>query len=522
MGGRLARLSARVAGPLPLLATWFPAVFLAVSLARFRFPYELEWLEGSSIEAARRLVAGRALYVPPTLEYVPPFYVPFFHYLAYPFALAAGVFAGPRLLSILCVLGTFAILTIHVRRATGGAAAGWIAACTYAAFYPVCAGWFDLARVDSLFVFLSIAALHVVRFGGPIAGPAGGAALIALACLTKQTGVLWFLPVVPAAFLLRPRRGLLLGALVVGFLGGATLLLDAIHDGWYLYYTRKLVSNLDLDPGRLLLFAGRDIALTCPLAVVLAVFAIRFRPGLEAAEEARDAGGGVGGLREASLDVAFLAGGLIAAFPGRLHPGGDLNSLMPLYASLSLFCGLAFGRAEDRRNANPPDGSFAAFVPLILLMQFAMLARDPIRLVPRERDRIAYRALQERIASIEGEVFVPFHPCLASPRPGMHAHAIALFDVVRRDRAGEGPRMAAELREAFRERRFAAVVVGGSERLFERDLERDYYRAEKLFEAWPDVHPRSGFPIRPAYLYLPRPEGDGRSSPPGARKEPSP
>lgn len=502
----VAVLAMHAARALPLVAILFPVSFLAVALARIGHPFELEWLEGSSLEAARRLLAGRALYDRPNLDYIPQYYTPLYHYVAQaPVRLMGLGFAPLRLISILSTLGAFALLADFVRRETGDVRAGMISAGLYAAHYGVSSGWYDIARVDSLLVFLALAALHAIRFAGARVGPVGGGLLIVAACLVKQVGVLWFLPVVPAVFLADRRRGMMLGATVVIGLGGATLALDRFHEGWYLYYTRKLVTDQAIDVGLLARFIARDLLAISPITVPVAWMAWRTRR--------REGPAGPW------IEGGFLAGGAIAALMGRINPGGDVNALMPLHAGLSLICGLAWARMA--RGATPvgpsasADGTDSAalggILPVALVLQFALLAYNPLAFVPTERDRAAYTALADRIASVPGNVFVPFHPYLASPRPGGHVHAIAFFDVVRGDPAGDGPRMRRELQSAFREQRFAAVVVGGRERLFERDLERHYFRAETLFERWPDVHPRSGFPIRPAYLYLPRSESDETS-----------
>ena len=49
----------------------YVAVFLLVALGRIGYPFELEWMEGGAIAHVQRILAGQALYVPPSLDFVP-------------------------------------------------------------------------------------------------------------------------------------------------------------------------------------------------------------------------------------------------------------------------------------------------------------------------------------------------------------------------------------------------------------------------------------------------------------------
>ena len=57
-------------------------LFLTVVLLRIRYPYELEWIEGGILQHVQRVVAGKPLYVPPTLEWTPLIYGPLYYYVS--------------------------------------------------------------------------------------------------------------------------------------------------------------------------------------------------------------------------------------------------------------------------------------------------------------------------------------------------------------------------------------------------------------------------------------------------------
>src|SRR5271165_5210054 len=45
-------------------------VYLVVALRQLGYPYELEWMEGGSVEIVGRVLRGQAIYTAPSLHYV--------------------------------------------------------------------------------------------------------------------------------------------------------------------------------------------------------------------------------------------------------------------------------------------------------------------------------------------------------------------------------------------------------------------------------------------------------------------
>jgi hypothetical protein len=83
-----------------------------------------------------------------------------------------------------------------------------------------------------------------------------------------------------------------------------------------------------------------------------------------------------------------------------------------------------------------------------------------------------------------------------------HAHYMAVDEILQFDTGPERERLAADIRTALGERRFAAVVLDKAFS-FEADVKANYRLAGRLFED-PDVfQPLTGAPLRPEALYLP-------------------
>jgi hypothetical protein len=149
-------------------AVLYMLVYVVVACARLSYPFELEWLEGGSLQQVDRILSGRPIYARPDLSFVAFFYTPAYYYVA----AAAATLIGPgflplRLVSLLASLGSLAVIFSFVRRDTGRVPPALMAAGLFAATFAASGGWFDLARVDSLYVCLLLLAAYVLRFGRP-------------------------------------------------------------------------------------------------------------------------------------------------------------------------------------------------------------------------------------------------------------------------------------------------------------------------------------------------------------------
>src|ERR1700756_1552992 len=199
---RAAQLAAALAGLVAIGA------YLLVALRRLDYPFALEYLEGNSLVEVHRILAGQPLYPAPTAGYVPDGYPPLYFFVSAAVARVLGAsYLALRVVSLVSSLACFALLARLVQRETGSLAAGTAAAGVFAATYFVSGTWFDIGRVDSLFLALSIGALYAARQMRATRGAIAVGVLFAAAVLTKQTG-LAELVAVTAALLTGPRRRL--------------------------------------------------------------------------------------------------------------------------------------------------------------------------------------------------------------------------------------------------------------------------------------------------------------------------
>lgn len=441
----------------------FILAYAAISLVRARYPYHLEWMEGGSLHHVQWILEGHPLYARPSLLFTPYTYPPLYYYVsAGAAALLGDGFFPLRLVSVLSSLGCFGVLFLIVRRETGSAAAAVLAAALFAATFRIGGAWFDLARVDSLFLLLLLAGVYCVRFGASNRAAVAAAALLTLACLTKQTA----LAVIPAlalgSLVLRPRWSLRFLAALAALGGLAALLLTWRYGGWFRFYVIDLPAGLQFIDLPVSTFLRRDVlaSLWIALAIGLAGLAsLGWRPARR---------------RAAAFYFLLGAGVFVAAYVGRNKLGGFLNALQPVHAYLALLLGLAAGELRAWLRRPPAEAeaggrgalrqALAAGLCLAILGQLALLAYDPRLQLPSRSDRGAGDRLVALLRSVEGEVLAPefnYLPTLAGKRA--HAHAIATWDVMRSGHRELGRELLHEQEAAMSDGRFAAILLAQEE-----------------------------------------------------------
>ena len=184
--------------------------YLRLGLARVAYPYALDLVEEGMVMQAWRVAQGLPVFVPPNAEFVPQVYMPLFTWLGGLLMRLTGFGFWPlRLISFLSVVGTAVLIFIigwreSCDQSIAGKTAAFVGSGLFLGGYRLVGGWYDLARVDALFAFLSLAGLALVvygRRGGTQRGTEEtqsfteikimlGAVLLGLAFLTKQNGLL--------------------------------------------------------------------------------------------------------------------------------------------------------------------------------------------------------------------------------------------------------------------------------------------------------------------------------------------
>lgn len=485
------RLDSIVAVALGLAALVPLYRLFAVTFARVGHSFELEWMEGAVVDHIRLVLEGQPLYRKPSIEFAPLLYVPFYYYASALVAKIIGIgFLAPRLVSLLSIIGCLFVMASWVRRETSSWAAGMATAGLFAATYPLTGYWFDVARVDSLFLFLLLSGYALARFGVSVTSVVLCGALLALATLTKQVGLVLAAP--PLVYqVLRSRRA---GALACGaFIGIMTLAVGYFEigsQGWFSFYVQRLPTQHQV--------AWHDLPKTlktyffCPAApMVLCALAVAVRAVVVR-----------GGLRGWFLCGLFPVVTLCVSVSSLLKVGGYPNTLMPAYAALAISSGLVIGRIGT--NLSRKILVLAAFG-----FQIGQLWYEAgPSILPSHRDVQAGRRMLEAVAASPGPVWMlssGYYPYAARNAP-VTAHSMALVDILRTEDVRIRRELENHLVDVVRSKRFRTIVVdrtwGFFPPLVVQEI-RTHYRLEKRIFGLddPTLWPKVGAAVRPDELW---------------------
>jgi Dolichyl-phosphate-mannose-protein mannosyltransferase len=478
---RAARLAASLAGLVAIGA------YLYIALSRLTYPFALEWLEGNSLVEVHRILTGQPLYPAPAAGYVPDGYPPLYFAVSAGAARVLGVSYLPlRLVSLLSSLSCLALLARLVQRETGSITAGTGAAGVFAATYLATDTWFDVGRVDSLFLALSMGGLYAARW---MRGPRGAIAagvLLAAAALTKQTGLAEGFAVI-AVLMAGPRRRLacVAGLTAVMVVGISTLVLALTSGGWYLYYVFEQMAEHSLSGSG---FGWFWTALLSTMGIAAGAALI-------------------GARRVPPVLLAGCAALAVEGYAALVHHGGGLNDVLPAYLAVAVLAGLALG-----------SGSawwITSAAGVLVLAQSALLLTGfhPSRAIPSSADRAVGQRLIAGMQAVGGIIAVPADPGL-SVLAGMvpTAHEDAVHDVLRATDQTAIASFRRSAANAIATRRFSAIITDGPGLPpgYPLSLSR-YYRQcpQPLLAGIPAAlfRPVAGVGIRPASVWLPRGTG---------------
>lgn len=411
-GSRSSRLETALRGAALLSAAACAAAFLVLATARIAYPYDLDFIEDGILLHALRLAQNQPVWLPPNAAFVPHVYMPLFATLGgLLFKVTGPGFAPLRLLSLAATLVSALLIFGIARREGGSPLLAAVCSGLFLAGYRIAGGVYDLARVDPLFVALTLGGVATAVYAHrSLPGLIAAALLLALATLAKQNG-LYYAVLTGLYLALAVRWRVAFYALAYAFLAGLPiLLLHATTGGWFATYMFGIAFASPLEPQRalaaLVIDQGGDMGALLAIWLVVAGAAL-FR---------RD-------WRRLTANPwpFFIAAGVAASVLGRTSVGGSRNQLMQACAFLCLSPALlarelaGWSCGWQRRAAR--------LLWLAILLQFALTLANPLHLLlgldwrgsfwPSRAMRDSGDRLVARLAEAPGPVWVMMHPYYA-------------------------------------------------------------------------------------------------------------
>lgn len=468
-----------------LAAACFSLLYLYIAVPSLVYPFQLEWIEGQSVDTIARAHQGLPIYAAPTLEYTALLYTPLYYYISSAVAWLTGMdFIAGRSVSFLASLGIASVFWRWIHKEGGTWQHACVAIGLFAASYKLSGRWFDLARVDTTALYLLCEGLYRLRFASAYSQSIIAGVLLSAAYFTKQTTLGMSLAMLSLAVTLKPWQGLCAAgaALIVFIIGNAYL--EYSTDGWYSFFTLRVPMGHNSDEAKWVSFWRTDVIAQQVWVLCAALCA----PLLFLKQH----------KKHALIYATLLAATLASIFISRLHRYGYVNNLMPMHAVFALMSGIALAKSPQLWRSG---------LYLILIAQFYNLIYDPKPFIPEVSGvEKGHKFLQE-MARYKGEIFAPDIQFISN-RIGKKSYSYGMgsYDVFRARLKGEDEKvkdqLASQMQTAIAQAKFDVIIPGRMVHYNLPNLHK-YYKIGKQID-YPEGYALDSRHIRKAVIFVPK------------------
>jgi len=454
-------------------------LYIYIAGQRIGLPFDVEWAEGAAVNQVNQILSGNALYLKPTIHFSPLVYTPLYYYVSSAVAIFTNdVLFSLRLVSVVSSFGSVAIIFWLVKRETDNSFAGWLSGILFLSCFEISNGFYDLARVDSFYILITLLVLAAVLTAKRKAGLGVSGILFAIAFFTKQSALIVFFPLVIYFVFFDFKRTWVFLAVAVTGIGIPLLLINANSNGWFGYYIFMLPKEHGYSILDAINFWVGDTLR--PLGIALGFLVLNFLPKsiLDGNDnkQGKDAAPKETAIKfiQAKIDLAksktdiiyllFVIGAFLAAWITRSSNGGGSNNSMSAYAALAIIFGFGYDLAlRKAKRANLNAATTHVFISTLVIIQLTSLTYNPFNYIPNKADREANLLLLELIDETVGEVLIPYRSHL----PGLvnketYIHVVNLFEIAgyfHGEIQPEGHEIINEIRQGICEQKYAVIIL---------------------------------------------------------------
>ena len=387
-------------------------VYGYVAVSRMTYPFTIEWVESNTFVHVVRILEHKSIYVPPSFDFIPMIYTPGYYYLAALFAKMTGhIMFSMRLVSILASIQVFAMLYMLCRLQQMPQGLSFVAVGLFAASYAVTGFWFDVGRVDTLFLALLLTGYVLTFVQTKHEGVVGAIAglVIFLSFATKQSALL-AIPFVLLYLWSKQRylKAFTLGLSFVGLMALVAVTMDVISNEWFWIYIYKIPAAHPISWKILTQdFWVLHIFSNFPWLILLMLVAL---VGLWISQDKKSLSDQI------VFAVVFLLPLTMISISSMSKQWGYINGLLPIAAGLSVMSVVAYQQLAlaAHGDASQPQimkGLYYA-ASLMILLQFGALRYDFSAQIPSTASLDAGNKLLALIAESKRPILVPTSPDL--------------------------------------------------------------------------------------------------------------
>jgi uncharacterized membrane protein len=478
-----------------ILCVVFIGIASLVILIRITYPFELEWLEGESLQLCNLVMDGETLYSKPGIEFTPAIYTPLFFYVGALFSSIFGLsLPAIRAVSLVSLLGAVWLIYSFAKKETSSRFWGAVAVGFFAATFRTGGAWFDIARVDMLFLVFCLGAVYIVRWASSPKMLAAAGLLMFLAFFTKQAGILPALALSIYLVMKNQRRSLYF---ILGFWPAAVAIVIVMNNftgGWFFYFVFDLPAQQKTIEWLYTGFWKYDIMGRLP---ILSILSLAFLFFMLAKKE-----------HDSLLFYSLLAGAfLIGSWMMRVKVGGYENTLVPVFALIAIMAAASAARLLELIESVSGDDIrkylSAAFVFIICSIQMLTLTYNIPEQIPNSGDYFAGKTVVEKIKNIQGDVWIPAAGYLAimAGKPS-YMHLMTYADIS----AGKPNNpvkveLDREIAKNISGGRFDAIITH-DDFYFKNEIQASYKPAGIIIQGKDDFFPVTGSAVRPNQIFI--------------------
>lgn len=492
-----------------LISIGYISLFIGLSAMRSVYPFELEWIEGASVDEINWILQGKSVYGEPSISFIPSMKTPLFFYFSAGLAKIFGVgFFASRLLSILSSLGIFVLVYLIVRQTGADFAGGMLASGLVAASFRFTGAWMDLAKTDALCMFLLLAGFYVEQRFPDRKGWIFSSLLYILAYFTKQLALVVII-LICLSSLVDTRGRSWVRWLMIGLAGYVVFVTyDLATNGWFSFYTVDILQYHNWQ-GALSVFLQRFLKNLWPaVIVILGYIAISFR------QLTADRFSGK------NWTPLYLSASLIIASGSVFLKSWTYdNGYIPAVIGMAIMTGIGFNSlAQDHPISIQKNVHNHVRIGgiVLVLVQFGLFFYHPIQQLPTAADKKAGQDFVNLLDNMPEKVLVfnhGYYNYLAGKASYLHSSWIG--DVTASSAQTENPADAQRgkmvvnvLSQAVSDQYFDRIIVDKHPDQF---LPFYFSASELIFPGEAVFYPITGVRSRPSSILVRNPVSSGGS-----------
>jgi hypothetical protein len=467
-------------------------MFIVIAVSRLTFPFDVEWMEGGMVEHVFRILNSQPIYTAPSLEFIPYIYTPLYFYLSSWVSELTGIGFFPlRLVSFISTLSILLFTFLIVKNETNNKPVSIISAGLFAACFEISGFWFDLARVDSLFLALFVISFYLLISFNNKSSLIFSGIFAALSFLTKQTAFIILVPLV--LYIIYDKRWNCLYYIIplITISSGISLYMNYISDGWYYHWLVEIPAGHQWIYYKIVSFWIIDIFKPLALSFFIGISFLYIIFS--------------GNKRRFILYTALFVGLFLCAWSSRIHLGGYDNVLMPAFFGITLLFGLGLNELLSVISGNKKSQNqyLKLFLFLAVIAQFFILFYNPFTQIPKEQDWAYGNKLIKEMRQTKGEVYIPDHQYIARyAGKTSYAHFYVLIDFFE-SKSNLKDSLKSEFKNLFKNESFSMIISDSYTGL---DEYSKYYRFES--NLFPDDKyfkcKTGGRKTRPEFIFKPK------------------